>query len=133
MAQTILPNNPYITLQEDRLCLHFGKTHHDIDLQNIGKIHISKRKSGRLEGFMSQLMRIPQTDYYLNIETYDKGSFKITINPLQRFFCIRLLSILRPQISLNRQFKRDQPPTYVQSEQKLPTLHKRLRVAFGLF
>ena len=95
---TTLPNNPYIFLEEDEVSIKVGTTNHNIPLKSINKIHITKRKSGYIENFVGQLLHIPETHYNLNIETRDKGWLKIKINPLERFFCIKLVSVLRPHL-----------------------------------
>lgn len=92
------PNNPYIFLEKETVTITCGKQNHNIHLHNINKIHITKRKSGYWENFIGQLLHIPDTHYNLNIETHDKRSIKIKINPLERFFCIRLVSMVRKEL-----------------------------------
>jgi hypothetical protein len=98
IAMTTLPNNPYIFLEQNKVSINCGNENLNIDLDSINKIHITKRKSGYFENFMGQLLRIPETHYNLNIQTRDKGWLKIRINPLERFFCIKLVSVLRPRL-----------------------------------
>lgn len=90
-----LPNNPYVLLQEHKVFIKIGKASHHISLKDITKIHITKRKSGYFENFVGELLHIPETHYNLNIQTLDKGWLKIRINPLERFFCIKLVRALR--------------------------------------
>lgn len=92
------PNNPYIFLGENKVSINCGKTYHNIPLNSINKIHITKRKSGYWENMIGQLLHIQETQYNLNIETHDNGWLTIRINPLERFFCIRLVSVLRKQL-----------------------------------
>ncbi|SCY21491.1 hypothetical protein [Flavobacterium caeni] len=97
-----LEHNPYVALEKDEVCIHCGKTHLHIALQNIAKIHISKRKSGYLRGLVDQLLRSHEIHHNLNIETRDHGAVKIAISPQERFFCIQLIHVLRAKLkSLN--------------------------------
>lgn len=93
-----LPDNPYVVLQQEVVSINCGKAHHDILLRNINKIHITKRKVGYWSAVVGQILFLPATSYNLNIETTDKGCLKIKINSIQRFFCIQLVSIIRPRI-----------------------------------
>lgn len=98
MPNTTFPNNPYILLDENKISINCGKDKYNLSLQTIKKIHITKCKSGYWKSLMGQLLHIPETHYNLNIETHENGWLKIRINPVERFFCIKLVSIIRPRL-----------------------------------
>lgn len=99
MKTVAIPENPYVALHKDQVRIHCGNSHHNIAVKNIDRIHISKRKSGYLKSLMGQLLRTREMDYDLNIETRDQGLVQIRINPMERFFCIQLVSLLRSRIN----------------------------------
>ncbi len=90
-----LANNPYVALDQDKVRIDCGTSHYYLSLRNIMRIHISKRKSGYFQELMGQLLRTRTMHYNLNIETRDQGWIQIPINPLERFFCIQLVNVLR--------------------------------------
>lgn len=89
----ILPENPYALLKDDAVCITLQKKTYVISFEKLQKIHIRK-KNDYLHNVLGVLLEAKETRYQLCVDTHD-FELRFRINPLQRFYFIRLISLLR--------------------------------------
>lgn len=85
----------YFILNEEAVKISCGSQKYAFSRDEIKKIHISKKKPSYFSAIIGNLLSIPETGYYLCVQTNDERDIKIPINPLQRYYFIRLISALR--------------------------------------
>ena len=95
-----LPQNPYIQIKRETVSIHCGKSHYDIPLEQIQKIHLTKHKSSGWSKFVGQLLDVNEIHYNLNIVTLDKRCVQIRVDRFQRYFCLKLVNLFRNQNKL---------------------------------
>lgn len=95
MSTIFIPKNPYVAIQKEKVFISCSKQYHTLPFSGIRKIYLSKKKSGYWSGIIGQLLFIPETKYVLHIVTSDIEEIKFTINPMQRFYFIRLIALVR--------------------------------------
>lgn len=97
MADTFtLPRNPYVSIQDETIGICSGRKKYKFPLEKIGKMYVSKRKSGQISDLIGSFLNfLPENTYNLCIETRDGEETKIRINALERYYFIRLISFVR--------------------------------------
>ena len=95
MSAIVIPKNPYVAIQKENVSISCNKHYYTLPFDCIRKIYLTKKKSGYWSGIIGQLLFIPETKYTLHIVTSDLDEIKFTINAMQRFYFIRLISLVR--------------------------------------
>ena len=92
----LLPPNPYVSIKDQIVGITSGRKNYRFPLERILKMYVSKRKSGQITDFLGSLLLIPsENTYNLCIQTNDGKETKIRISSLERYYFIRLISLLR--------------------------------------
>ena len=89
---TALPENPYFTLANDTLTVHCHKKTLRFGVADIQKMFIRKN-SNYWHQLVGHLLSAPSNVYDLHIVTTE-GGVCLTINPLERYYFIKLISCL---------------------------------------
>lgn len=94
--KSTLPENPYVSIQAATVNINSGKKTYKFPLKRIAKMHVRKRKSEQIVDILESLFQLkPACHYTLCIETNDGVETKIKISSLERYYCIRLISMIR--------------------------------------
>ena len=95
MSAILIPKNPYVAIQRENVFISCSKQYHMLPFNCIRKIYLTKKKTGYWSGIIGQLLFVPETKYTVHIITSDVDEIKFTINSMQRFYFIRLISLVR--------------------------------------
>ena len=95
MSAIFIPKNPYVAIQRENVFISCSKQFHTLPFDCIRKIYLTKKKSGYWSGIIGQLLFVPETKYVLHIVTSEVEEIKFTINPMQRYYFIRLIALVR--------------------------------------
>lgn len=90
-----IPQNPYVSIENDTIGIRTGNRKYRFPLEKIRKMYVSKRKSGQWSSLLNSLLFMPEAGYNLCIQTRDGNETKIRISALQRYYFIRLISLIR--------------------------------------
>jgi hypothetical protein len=96
----ILPANPFATLKDDAVCITLHKKTYTIAIEKLQKIHIRKSQSDYFNNLIGSLLDAKEMRYQLCIDTND-CEMRFQINALQRFYFIRLISLVRQRRNSN--------------------------------
>jgi hypothetical protein len=88
-----LPENPYFSVTNDMLTVHCHKKTIRLNVADIKKMYL-KKNSNYWHQIVGHLLAAPSNVYDLHIQTQDSGVC-ITINPLERYYFIKLIAHLR--------------------------------------
>ena len=92
----LLPPNPYVSIKDQIVGITSGKKKYRFPIERILKMYVSKRKSGQITDFLGSLLHLTSDNtYHLCIQTNDGNETKIRISSLQRYYVIRLISLIR--------------------------------------
>lgn len=88
-----LPKNPYFSATDETLTIHCHKKAIVLKVADINKMYLRKNANywHRLVG---HLLAAPSNVYDLHVETAS-GGVCVTINPLERYYFIKLIAQLR--------------------------------------
>lgn len=89
-----IPQNPYVSIENETIGIRSGSKKYRFPLEKICKMYVSKRKSGQWSSLLHSFFA-PETSYNLCIQTRDGNETKIRISALQRYYFIRLISMIR--------------------------------------
>ena len=91
-----LPQNPYVSIQNEIIGITSGRKSYKFPLQRIEKMHVSKRKSEQFSDILGSFLNLtPEFSYTLFIKTQDGKETKIKISSFERYYFIRLISLVR--------------------------------------
>lgn len=99
----LIQPNPFITVDNESVTLAFTKKKYNFNLADISKIYISKRRPGYIAALLDNLLSVHEMRYTLNIQTPTELN-KIQIDPLQRYYCLKLIHELRKHEGSNAIF-----------------------------
>lgn len=97
-----LPENPYVSLDNETIGIRSGNKKYKFKLEKIRKMYVTKRKPGQFSSIFSSILFLREAGYNVCIQTLDGSETKIKIGSLQRFYFIRLISMIR-NINANQQ------------------------------
>lgn len=97
MTDTLqLPSNPYVSINDEIVGITSGNRKYRFPLQKIMKMYVSKRKSRQIFDFLGSLLNLAhENTYNLCIQTDDGKETRIRISSLERYYFIRLISMIR--------------------------------------
>ena len=97
MTDTLqLPTNPYVSISDEIIGITSGNKRYKFPLQKIMKMYVSKRKSRQMFDFLGSLLQLThENTYNLCIQTDDGKETRIRISSLERYYFIRLISLIR--------------------------------------
>ncbi len=97
MTDTLqLPLNPYVSINDEIVGITSGNRKYRFPLQKIMKMYVSKRKSRQIFDFLGSLLHLThENTYNLCIQTDDGKETRIRISSLERYYFIRLISMIR--------------------------------------
>lgn len=96
-----LPKNPYFSVTDETVTIHCHKKAIVLKIADIQKMYIRKN-SNYWHQLVGHLLAAPSNVYDLHIVTRD-GGVCLTINPLERYYFIKLISCLRLERSRVKQ------------------------------
>lgn len=99
---TSLPDNPYVSLQNEVVAIHCNRKEFKLPVGTIRKIYLSKWKSERWTSLISQMFTAPGNLYTLHIQTQDNTEIDLKITSLERYYFIRLIYLIRHSRDRNK-------------------------------
>lgn len=94
ISLTSIPENPYFTVSKDVITVNCHKKTLQVNTTDIEKMYL-KKNSSYWHQMIGQLLAAPSQLYDLHIETKQGRGICITINPLERYYFIKLITQLR--------------------------------------
>jgi hypothetical protein len=88
-----IPQNPYFTVANGVVTVNCNKKTIPFNITDIKKMYLRKNSSYWYQ-MIGQLLSAPSQRYDLHIETESQG-ICITINPIERYYFIKLINQLR--------------------------------------
>jgi len=91
-----IPENPFVSIQNKTVTINTHNKKYNLSIDNIQKIYLTKCKVGYWFTFLEEALFIHNPMFYnVNIETKDFCKISFKINPLERFFYIRMIYLVR--------------------------------------
>lgn len=94
-TSTSISKAPFITLENESVTIAFPKKQYTFAIPDIQKIHISKKRTGYISLVVGNLLDMHDMHYYLCVKESDGTDNRIPINRLQRYYCLKLIGLLR--------------------------------------